>query len=404
MNETLLNQEIADLQDQVISWRRHLHQHPELSFQEVQTAQFVYDTLSTFGGLGLSRPTRTSVVARLRGNHPGRVIALRADMDALPIQEENTFDFASQNSGVMHACGHDGHTSMLLAVAKLLASRKDELCGEIRFIFQHAEELPPGGAAELVDAGIMDNVDHVIGTHLWSPLDTGKTGITYGPTMAGIDTYEITILGKGGHAGLPHETVDSIAVGSQVVTNLQHIVSRNTDPLSSAVISVTKFLGGNTHNIIPGSVQIEGTVRTLDNERRKQIPSLMERIIRGITEAHNAEYRWKYHYGYDPVVNDEKVARIVEETAREVLGKESPVRLKPNMGGEDFSAYQKRSPGTFFFTGARNEEKGITYPHHHPRFTIDEAALENGIKMLVYTALKLSKKEAKKPSSNSAAG
>lgn len=373
----------------MVGWRRHLHQKPELSFYEEETSQFVYETLETFGGLELSRPTPTSVVARLAGEKPGRTIALRADIDALPITEENDFEFVSKNEGVMHACGHDGHTAMLLGAAKILSGMREEVEGEVRFVFQHAEELYPGGAQELVEGGVMEGVDAVFGIHLWSQLEIGKIGVVYGPMLASPDTFKITVEGRGGHAAMPHQTADAIAIGAQVVTNLQHLVSRNTDPLDNVVVSVTRFVGGTTHNVIPGSVELEGTVRTLDEEVRKEIPETMERIIKGVTEAHGASYSLEYQHGYRPVINDEEVTRVVEETAREVFGEASLEMMRPIMGGEDFSAYQQVTPGTFLFIGAGNEEKGITASHHHPRFTVDEDALEYGVKMHVNTAFRL---------------
>jgi amidohydrolase len=389
MTKTEIKQLVDEIKEEVIAWRRYLHANPELSFHEEKTAQFVYETLQSFGNLQLFRPTKTSVMARLIGDKPGKVVAIRADMDALPIQEENTFDFASKNPGVMHACGHDGHTAMLLGTAKILSQLRHQIKGEVRFLFQHAEELHPGGAEEMVQAGVMDGVDVVIGTHLWSPLETGKIGIVYGPMMASPDRFFIRIHGKGGHAALPHQTIDSIAIGAQVVTNLQHIVSRNTDPLEPLVVSVTQFIGGTTHNVIPGSVEIQGTVRSFDATLRQNVPKLMERIVKGITEAHGATYEFEYEYGYRPVINDEKVTRVIEETVREVFGEEAIDHLKPNMGGEDFSAFQQKAPGSFFYVGAGNKEKGIVYPHHHPRFTIDEDALEIGVRLFVHAALKL---------------
>lgn len=380
---------LTQVNEEVIKWRRYLHQYPELSFQEEKTAQFVYETLQSFDNLELSRPTPTSVMARLIGAKPGKVLAIRADMDALPIQEENTFSYASKNPGVMHACGHDGHTAMLLGTAKVLSTLQNELRGEVRFLFQHAEELLPGGAEEMVTAGVMDGVDMVIGTHLWSSLATGKIGIVYGPTMAAPDVFRITIRGKGGHAASPHQTVDSIAIGAQVVTNLQHIVSRQTDPLEQLVVSVTQFIAGTTDNVIPGTAEIIGTVRSFNPELREEVPEWMERIVKGITDAHGASYEFVYEQGYRPVINDQQVTEIVEETVREVFGEETIARLKPSMGGEDFSAFQQKAPGCFFYTGSGNSAKESTFPHHHPRFTIDEDALENGLKMFIYSTFKL---------------
>lgn len=384
-----LNKAVEDIKDQVIAWRRYLHENPELSFHEEKTAQFVYETLLSFGNLEVSRPTKNSVMARLIGSQPGKVLAMRADMDALPITEENTFEFVSKNPGVMHACGHDGHTSMLLGTAKLLSGMKDRIKGEVRFFFQHAEEVYPGGAEEMVQAGVMDGVDMVIGTHLWSTMEFGTVGICPGPMMAAPDTFWITVLGKGGHAALPHETIDSIAIAAQVVTNLQHIVSRNADPLDNLVLSVTQFVGGTTHNVIPGAVEICGTVRSFDKNLRESVPGLMERVIKGITEAHGAGYKFKYEFGYRPVINDAEVTKLMEEVVEESLGAEWVEHMRPTMGGEDFSAFQQKAPGCFFYVAAGNKEKGITYPHHHPRFTIDEDALEVGVKMFVNAARKI---------------
>ena len=381
---------LADgMRERVVEWRRHLHQNPEVSFHEEQTARFVRETLESFGGLEISRPTDNSVVARLVGDRPGRTVALRADIDALPILEEKDFEFASRNPGAMHACGHDGHTAMLLGAAQILSGMRDELTGEIRFIFQHAEELSPGGAEELVEAGVMDGVDAVIGAHLWSQLAVGKIGVTHGPMMAAPDIFEITIRGKGGHAAMPHQVVDSIAVGAQVVTNLQHVVSRETDPIDHVVVSVTKFSGGTTHNVIPGTVEMVGTVRTLDPEVRERVPELMERVIKGVTEAHGAGYEFRYKPGYRPVINAEEVTGVIEETVRDVFGEGALEIMPPNMGGEDFSAYQQKAPGAFFLVGAGNEEKGIVNPHHHPRFTIDEDALDNGVKVFLGATFRL---------------
>jgi amidohydrolase len=388
-----LDEMAEKIKEDVIGWRRHLHEHPELSFEEEKTAQFVFETLASFGNLELSRPTKTSVMARLIGDYPGKTIAIRADMDALPIQEENTFDFASKNPGVMHACGHDGHTAMLLGTAKILSGLKEEIHGEVRFFFQHAEELYPGGAEEMVQAGVMDGVDLVIGAHLWTPIEIGKVGVVYGAMMAAPDTFWITVKGHGGHAAMPHQTIDSIAVAAQIVTNLQHIVSRNTDPLDQLVISVTQFIGGTTHNVIPGSVELCGTARCFDQDLRESIPRKMERVIKGITAAHEADYDFTYEFGYRPVVNDEEVTKLLEEAVLEIFGEEALDHTRPNMGGEDFSAFQQKAPGAFFFVGAGNTEKESAYPHHHSRFTIDEDALEIGIKTFLHASFKFLKKE-----------
>jgi amidohydrolase len=377
------------VRESVVTWRRHLHRHPELSFHEERTSQFVADTLAGFGGLEITRPTKTSVVARLVSPRPGPVLAIRADMDALPIQEANSHDFVSRTPGVMHACGHDGHTSMLLGAAKVLVARRDELRGEVRFLFQHAEELSPGGAAELVGAGVLDGVDLIVGAHLWLQLPFGEVAAKAGPLMASTDTFRITIEGAGGHAAMPHQTIDSIAVAAQVVTNLQHVVSRNVDPLASAVVTVTRIAGGTTTNVIPGSVELEGTVRSFDPALRARIPELMERVIAGVTAAHGARYRWEYERGYHAVINDQQANELVRRAVVRALGRESLVDATPTMGAEDFSAYQQRVPGAFFFIGARNEALGIIHPHHHECFDIDERALDHGTRIFVATATEL---------------
>lgn len=383
------NELIESIQEEVIAWRRYLHQHPELSFHEENTSQFIYDILRSFGNLELSRPTKTSVMARLIGAEPGKVLALRADMDALPLQEDTTFDFISQNPGVMHACGHDIHMAILLGTAKVLSSLQDAIKGEVRFLFQHAEELFPGGASEMVAAGVMDGVDFILGAHVWNPLWFGKIGIGYGPLMASPDTFHITVIGKGGHAAMPHEAIDSIAIGAQIVTNLQHIVSRNIDPLEKVVISMGKFIAGTTDNVIPGSAEIVGTIRTFDLDLRTRVPELMERVVKGITEAHGATYEFNLKKGYLPVINNEALTHVLEETASELFGEEAIEKVHPTMGAEDFSAYQTKAPGAFFFIGGGNPDEEMGYPHHHPRFSVDERSIALGMKMFVHAAFKL---------------
>ena len=380
---------IAQVHDKVITWRRHLHKHPELSYQEEKTAQFVYDTLCALGNLEVTRPTKTSVMARLIGGRPGKVLALRADMDALAVQEENNFEFVSQNDGVMHACGHDAHTAMLLGTATILSQLQDQIQGEVRFLFQHAEELFPGGSRELIRAGAMSGVDRIIGLHVMSHIPVGKIGIIYGPAMASSDTFDAIIQGRGGHASQPHVTVDPIAVGSQVVTNLQHIVSRGVDPLEKLVVSVTTFHGGTANNIIPDTVTLQGSIRSFSKDVRMQAAEQIDRVFAGITAAHGASYTLKYNYGYDSVNNDAAITKIIEETVEELWGKEAVINMAPLMGGEDFAFYLNEAPGCFVFLGAGNPEQGVVYPMHHPKFTIDEASLAIGVKLSVHAALKL---------------
>ncbi|MED1201784.1 amidohydrolase [Heyndrickxia acidicola] len=394
MNEVLMIEDLMDeVKETVTGWRRYLHQYPELSFEEEKTSQFVYDTLESFGGLEITRPTKTSVLATLKGGRPGGVLAMRADMDALAIQEENEFDFVSQHPGVMHACGHDGHTAMLLGAAKVLSKIRDQVPGEVRFIFQHAEEVPPGGAVEMVEAGVLEGVDQVIGLHLSSPIPTGKIGLAYGTLSANCDVFTININGKGGHSSQPNTAIDPVVISAEVVTSLQSIVSRNIAAREKAVLSVTQIHGGSAQNIIPQSVFLNGTVRTFDPAVRKKIPELMERIVKGITEAHGATYDFQYEYGYGSVVNDEKLTAKLETVVGKALGDEYLLHLPPCslMGSEYFSAFSNEVPGCFLLVGAGNEEKGIVHPHHHPRFSVDEAALEHGLSILVHAPLYLNR-------------
>ena len=366
--------------DQVVEWRRHLHRHPELSFHERETASFIAETLEGFGGgLEIERPADNAVIARLDTGRPGRTVALRADIDALPIEEQSGVEFASEVQGVMHACGHDGHTAMLLGAARELLTR-DLPGGEIRFIFQPAEELAPGGARDLVAAGAVDGVDFVYGCHLWTPLETGKVTAMPGPFMAAADFFSLAIIGRGGHGGIPQSATDTIAIASQVVTNLQHVVARRIDPLESAVVTIGAFHAGDAPNVIPGRAELRGTVRSFDPGVREAMPRLIEDIVRGVTSAHGAEYELDYNLGYKPVVNDEAATALV----REQIAGDELTDLAPIMGGDDFSAYLADAPGCYAFIGAAPE--GEAFPHHHPRFAIDERALATGVRLHVDVA------------------
>jgi amidohydrolase len=276
---------------------------------------------------------------------------------------------------------------MLLGAAHLLAGRRDELAGEVRFVFQHAEEVPPGGAREVVEAGVLDGADLIAGVHLLSNLETGHVSAAPGAVMAAADLFTLEICGHGGHGASPHETVDPVVVAAQVITNLQHLVSRETDPFDSVVVSVTTLAAGTARNVIPGSARIGGTVRTLSPLRREEVRDAIERVIAGVTSAHRATYRLDYEVGYDPVVNDHAAAAAVQRAVVAELGEEALVEVSPVMGGEDFSAYGAVAPAVFFWVGTGNEELGTTFPHHHPRFDIDEAALRDGIAVFARTAL-----------------
>ncbi|MGG1675477.1 M20 family metallopeptidase [Neobacillus sp. NRS-1170] len=379
---------VEAVEEEVVEWRRHFHENPELSFEEVETSKYVFEKLESFGNIEASWVTPTSVMGRLFGRQPGRVIGLRADMDALPIQEETGLPFASKNSGVMHACGHDGHTAMLLGAAKVLSQLKDEINGEIRFFFQHAEELSPGGAQEMIKAGAAEGIDGVIGLHLGSQGPLGKFSLCYGDVTAACDDFDIVIQGKGGHGSEPNGTVDPIAIGVQLVNGINQLISRKVDASQRAVISVTQFHGGSANNIIPDRVTIGGTVRTFDPEIRKQIPVWIEKLTKGLAAAHDATYQLDYNFGYSPTINEENITSLVEHTIVETFGESNFVRSQALMGSEDFSAFAEIAPGCFAFLGAGSENPAENYPHHHPKFDVKEEALILGVHYFVRTSLK----------------
>ena len=364
-----------------IGWLRHLHAYPELSFREHETARFVRETLASFDGVEIEQPTETSVIGRIRGARPGRTIALRSELDALPIQETSDAEFASRNNGVMHACGHDGHAAMLLAVGRLLSARRAQLAGEVRLIFQHAEEQPPGGAVELVAAGVLDGVDAFVACHLLATTDVGKVAALDGYCTAGADTFSVTIQGNGGHAAFPHQTVDPVVIAAQAIANLQHVVSRATPPLENVVLSVTRIAGGVADNVIPSTVEFGGTVRIFSEEARERTQAAMQRILDGVTAAHGANCEFNYVRGFDPVRNDPRLAALVRAAA----GPDRVIEMPPIMAGDDFSAYLQGRPGCLFFVGCGSRD---AFPNHHPGFTIDERALPVGMEMLMQIALR----------------
>ncbi|WP_019419248.1 M20 metallopeptidase family protein [Paenibacillus sp. OSY-SE] len=374
MRAQLIN-ELAEQYDQIVSWRRHLHQHPELSFQETNTAKFIAEQLTSFGievkvGVGGG-----GVIGYLRGKQAGPTIAFRADFDALPIHEENDVPYKSTVDGVMHACGHDGHTSTLLGVAKVLSGYREQLQGTLVFIFQHAEEKPPGGAKLMIEDGALDGVDYIYGAHLSSEIPLGQIGLREGAFMAAADAFAITIQGKGGHGAKPHQTVDALVIGSQLVQALQHIVARRVNPLHSAVVTVGVFQAGTAFNVIADKARMEGTVRTFDQAVREQIETDIRSITKGISEANDAGHDVAYTYGYPALVNPHTETEQLRGLIADLLGNDVFYDQQPSMGAEDFAYYLQHKPGAFFNVGSRNESQDTAYPHHHPRFDIDEQAL-----------------------------
>lgn len=331
-------QELKDGEQELIAWRRHLHQHPELSFEETNTSAFIADQLRSFGIEVRTNVGGNGVLGFLEGGQPGRTIAFRADFDALPIQDEKEVPYKSTVPGVMHACGHDGHTAALLGVARVLSHNREALKGKLVFIFQHAEEKPPGGAKFMIEDGCLEGVEAVYGIHLASEIPFGKIGLKSGPAMAAVDAFTIQINGKGGHGARPHQTVDSIVIGSQIVNGLQQVVSRRVDPIESAVLTIGVFQAGTAFNVIADKAKIEGTVRTFNKEVRKEVENEIRSIVKGLTEAYHAGYEMDYLNGYPSLVNAEVETERVRELIGRLYGADAFLDLKPVMGAEDFGA------------------------------------------------------------------
>ena len=380
-----------EIAEDLTAWRRDFHAHPELSFEEVETTRKVVELLTSFGYRNLhigAEGVPTGVVADL-GNARGRCIALRADMDALPMEETGTCVYRSQNPRVMHACGHDAHTAMLLGAAKILKEREDQLPGRVRFLFQPSEESPHrSGARALVAQGALEEVDAVAGLHVWSGLPSGVVGYRPGPSMASADEWACTLTGKGGHGAMPHETVDPVVAASALVTMLQTVVSRRIAPLETAVVTVGKIEAGTTFNIIPEKAFLQGTVRTFNPEVRRRIPELMERIVRGVAEASECRADFTYTNVLPPTVNDGAFTEMARRVGEELFGAEMVRLAEPTMGAEDMSFYLERVPGTFLFLGVGNEARGITKPQHHPEYDIDEGVLPRGCALLAGLAVR----------------
>lgn len=378
---------IRSLQPQLVEWRRRLHQQPELGFQEKLTSEFVAHKLQEWGIEHQTGIAQTGIVATIKGNKLGseKVLAIRADMDALPIQELNEVPYRSQHDGVMHACGHDGHTAIALGTAYYLQQHHQDFAGSVKIIFQPAEE-GPGGAKPMIAAGVLKNpdVDAIIGLHLWNNLPLGTVGVRAGALMAAVECFNCTILGKGGHGAMPHQTVDSIVVAAQVVNALQTIVARNVNPLDSAVVTVGELHAGTRLNVIADTAKMSGTVRYFNPDFTDFFNQRIEQIIAGVCQSHGAKYNLDYSKLYPPVINNAGIAALVQSVAEEVI--ETPIGIVPEcqtMGGEDMSFFLQEVPGCYFFLGAANPAKQLDYPHHHPRFDFDETALAMGVEIFV---------------------
>ena len=377
-----------ELAPRLIEIRRHFHSHPELSGQEYQTAAYVSGVLSSYGIHVQEAVGKTGVVGNLEGNGTKKgILAIRTDMDALPIEERTKLEFASCKSGVMHACGHDVHTTLGLGTAMILAQLRDQLPGNIRFLFQPAEEIAQG-ASWMVQDGAMRDVDSIFGVHVFPSLTARSVGIRYGALTAAADDIEIFIQGESGHGARPHEAVDAIWIASQVITTLQQAISRTQNPLRPLVLTIGQITGGRAANVIADQVRMAGTVRSLHPETHANLPEWIEGIIANVCNAYNAKYEMNYRRGVPSVQNDINLTQIIESACREAWGNDLVEILpEPSLGAEDFALYLEHAPGTMFRLGVGHEKKD-NYPLHHPLFEVDESAIVTGVVTLAYSACK----------------
>ncbi len=377
--------------DEFIQVRHHLHAHPELSYQEFETSKFIQSKLKEIG-IDFEVKATTGVVAIIKGKDPeSRVIALRADMDALPIQEENNVDYKSQNNGVMHACGHDVHTTILLGTAKILNEIKNDFEGTLKLIFQPGEEKNPGGASLMIKEGVLSNPapQGILALHVHPELQIGKLSFRKGRVMASADEIYITIKGKGGHAAAPHLTTDTILIASHLVVALQQIVSRNKNPLSPSVLTISSFQGGHTTNVIPSEVKLMGTFRAMDEQWRYKAHELIKKVSTELVHSMGGEIDLLIDVGYPTVDNDNSLTEAAWKLADDFMGKENILETEMRMGAEDFGYYTQQIPGCFYRLGVRNEAKGIIHGVHTPKFNIDESAIEIGIGMMAWLGVNI---------------
>lgn len=385
----LIKDKSNSLASKLVEIRRHLHQNPELSYQEFETTKYLTNFLKPAVDEIRTEYAETGVVGIIQGNQPGPVVALRGDIDALPIVEETGLPFASKNKGVMHACGHDSHATVALGAGLILSEIKDQLQGTVKIILQPGEEKNPGGASIMVKNGVLKNpdVDVIYGLHSDPRYCVGQIAYREGPVMAEADEFYITIKGTGGHGAAPHLTNDPIVIASNVVISLQKISSRMVDPQDQVVVTVGRMCGGKTTNVIPTEVELMGTVRTFKPGLSRDIEAMMRRIISGITTAYEAEFDFEMNYGSPAVINDKEATQFLYQSAQQYVGeKNCQVIPQPSMGGEDFSFYLQEVPGSFFRLGTGNKEKGITSIFHQSTYTIDEGALPVGAGFMAYLA------------------
>jgi amidohydrolase len=391
-----LKSDIDELVPDMVALRRDLHEHPELAFEEVRTSGIVAKRLQALGLEVQTEVAKTGVVGLLRGNaskSEAKTIAIRADMDALPIYELNDIDYRSTVDGKMHACGHDGHTSIALAVANILSKRKAELTGNVKFIFQPAEEVI-GGARPMVKEGAMEGVDGVIGLHLMSYYPVGRVGVRAGTVFASADGFTMTVKGKGGHGAMPETAVDPIVIAAYIITALQTLITRETSPFSPAVITIGQVHAGTAFNIIPETAELRGTMRAYSKEHREKLLRRIQEVADGVARAMGATCETEFaDSGCPPCINDERMTEVVQKAATGAVGADKVDNGEEVMttGSDDMGYFLNAVPGCYFIVGAKNENKGASYPHHHPRFNLDEDALPIGVEVLTRAALEFLK-------------
>ncbi len=389
MMKDRIKQKVAESASEIRDIRRHLHANPELSFKEYETSKFVASTLSNWGISYKEGFVETGIVAHIEGRNPSsKVVALRGDMDALPILEANEVSYRSKNEGVMHACGHDVHTSCVLGVAKILHSLRDEFEGTVKIIFQPGEERLPGGASLMIKEGALENptASSIVGQHVLPELEVGKVGFRSGMYMASADEVYFTVKGKGGHAALQQYLIDPVLITSHIIVALQQLVSRRCKPGVPCVLSFGSVHANGATNVIPNEVQVAGTFRTMDEEWRKEAHIIMKKLATEMAASMGASCDFKVEVGYPFVYNDETLTAFAQHAAKEYLGEENVVELDMRMTGEDFSFYTQHMPGCFYRLGVRNEEQGLTSGLHTPTFNVDEKCLEIGTGLMAYIA------------------
>ncbi|TDM00874.1 M20 metallopeptidase family protein [Macrococcus carouselicus] len=371
--------QLEDYKEEMIKIRRHLHMHPELSFKEDNTKRYIADYLEQLGIKVRRDVGGNGILGVIEGDMPGPTVAFRADFDALPIQDAKKVPYRSAVDGVMHACGHDGHTAMLLITAKILTANRHNIKGNIVLIHQHAEEVLPGGAQSMIEAGALDRVDYVFGTHTATYLPTGTIAFCPGPAYANADSFTIHIQGSGGHGAAPHETHDAIIAASSLISQFQTIISRSIDPIATGVVTIGEFNAGDAFNVIAEHAYLSGTVRTYTQEVKARIKTRMNQLISAVEVGYNVKVTLDYQDGYPALINPVKETEWLKDTVENAAYAEEVKIQPPSLGGEDFSYFLQERPGTYFYTGVRNEEIDAIHPHHHPQFDLDEDGLIYGI-------------------------